>query len=217
MGRRDRRRGRTALKFIVGLGNPGRRYVGTRHNIGFDVVEDFARREFFEGERRKFQALYSEKSLSLRRGAEKVLVLRPQAYMNLSGNAVRDLLGFYGVVVREPLTDTLLVVYDDLDLPEGRLRYRATGSAGGHLGVQSVIDCIGHRDFSRLRVGIGRRAGAEAADFVLEKVETSARAVFDAAVRAASQSISVWLEDGVAAAMNRFNGGPDDEPTSAPG
>jgi PTH1 family peptidyl-tRNA hydrolase len=190
----------SALKCIVGLGNPGARYAGSRHNIGFDVVERFARREGFEGERRKFQALYREKVLPLPGGAEKVYLVRPQTYMNESGHAVRDFLGFFGADTTNDLTGTLLVVVDDIDLPSGKLRYRARGSAGGH------------RGFSRLRVGVGRRPGADAADYVLEKVDAEERQRLDRAVEAAAASLSVWLAEGIDSAMNRFNHDPDSAP-----
>jgi len=131
--------------------------------------------------------------------------------MNLSGNAVRDFLGFFGESVREPLTDKLLVVYDDLDLPTGKLRFRAKGSAGGHNGIKSVIQCVGHRNFSRLKIGVGRRPGIDAADFVLEKVDAASREVLDRAAEEACRAVEVWLNQGIEESMNRFNRSPEEE------
>ncbi len=199
----DRRR--LPLKCIVGLGNPGRRYAGSRHNIGFETVECFAGQELFEPERRKFKALYQERTLSLKGGAEKVYLVRPQTYMNASGHAVRDFLGFFGVDTTSSLAETLLVVHDDLDLPQGRLRYRVRGSAGGHRGLQSVIECLGHRDFSRLKIGVGRREGSEPAAYVLEKADPQTREALGRAARLAAASLGVWLAEGDEVAMNRFN------------
>jgi PTH1 family peptidyl-tRNA hydrolase len=129
--------------------------------------------------------------------------------MNLSGHAVRDFLGFFGVDTKEPLAQTLLVVYDDLDLPEGKLRYRARGSAGGHRGLKSVIDGLGHRDFSRLKIGVGRQDGVDSADYVLEKVGAATREILQRAAQDAARSLNVWLDDGLEAAMNRFNRSED--------
>ena len=169
------------------------------------MIESFSRQEFFEGERRKFKALYQEKVLLLKGGTEKVYLLRPQTYMNLSGHAVRDFLGFFGVDTTETLVDTLLVVHDDLDLPAAKLRYRARGATGGHLGVKSIIDCLGHGDFSRLKVGVGRPEGRDDADFVLEKVDVATEEVLQVATQHAARSVSIWLDEGIDVAMNCFN------------
>ena len=196
------------LKWIFGLGNPGRKYVGTRHNIGFDVIEAFAASEGFdEAERKKFQATWRQRVLDLPSGPEKVFLARPQTYMNLSGSAVRDLVGYFGGEPREDCTDEILVVFDDLDLPEGKLRLRAKGSAGGHRGIRSIIQCLGHGSFSRLKVGVGRpEEQRSAADYVLAKVGAESRESLDRAVAEACRAVRVWLEGGIERAMREFNG-----------
>jgi PTH1 family peptidyl-tRNA hydrolase len=135
----------------------------------------------------------------------RVFILKPQTYMNLSGGAVREWLAYSGVAPGEDLMGTLLVVYDDLDLPPGKLRFRAQGSAGGHKGVESVISALGHDRFSRLRIGIGRREGAEAADYVLEPVDKTTREALESAARQAAETLPVWIEAGIDACMSRFN------------
>ncbi|HLU47948.1 MAG TPA: aminoacyl-tRNA hydrolase, partial [Planctomycetota bacterium] len=127
-------------------------------------------------------------------------------YMNLSGEAVRDLLGYFRTPREGDLADQLIVVHDDLDLPLGKWRFRKQGSAGGHRGVASIIQCLGHDRFGRLKVGIGRpREGTEAADYVLETISASERETIDRLVREAARMLSVWLESGIETCMNRFN------------
>ena len=204
---------RRALKWIIGLGNPGKRYARTRHNIGFWVVDRFASEGGFEGERRKLGALYSSRTYQLPDGsAEKVYVVKPQRYMNLSGPPVRDVMGYFGGKREGDLTESLLVVYDDLDLPEGRLRFRSGGSSGGHRGVASIISCLGHDRFSRLRIGIGRRDGLEAADYVLQAVDRQTESQLEEAARRAANSLSTWIEEGIQSCMNRFNAAPESDP-----
>jgi PTH1 family peptidyl-tRNA hydrolase len=178
------------------------------------VIDRFAQEQGFGPERRKFNALYTEKSLQLaapRQGSSpraesvKVFLLKPQTYMNLSGPAVRDCLGFSGVAPAEDLTETLLVVHDDIDLPAGKLRFRARGSAGGHRGVQSILDALGHDRFSRLKIGVGRPEGREAEDYVLAAVDGPTREVLEAAVERAACALPTWIEEGVEASSCRFN------------
>lgn len=210
-------------KLIVGLGNPGRDYEATRHNVGFLVVDAFARAHKFDRLRRKFQGRFGRQRL----GAVEVLLLKPHTYMNLSGHSVRDVVAFHrlaesvapqaaadseAAVDKDALsaeeldlTDSLLVVYDDLDLPEGRLRYRASGSSGGHRGVGSIIQELGTRRFSRLRLGIGREEATEAADYVLESLSEEGEARLKKFATVAAETIDLWLEAGVTACGNRFN------------
>lgn len=207
---------------VVGLGNPGRRYSRSRHNVGFRVLDCFAEQHAFGSERRKFRALVREKTILTAPGERgevppsprsaarsmKVLLVKPQTYMNLSGQAVRDVLGYFGghaPGVAEDLTDKLLVVYDDLDLPPGKLRFRARGSSGGHRGLQSVMTELGQEAFSRLRIGIGRSAGEEAADFVLEQLSSTAWEMLEQTAKVAADTLPVWIEEGVEVCMNRFN------------
>lgn len=164
--------------WIVGLGNPGRRYESSRHNVGFWVADTFVRDSGldFGASRRKFRAEYREARLPDSRRFGSVVAVKPETYMNLSGEAVRDLLGYYQVPRNSDLSDRLMVVYDDLDLPLGRWRFRARGSAGGHRGVASVISGLGHDRFARLKIGIGRPSeGMESADYVLARLSEPER------------------------------------------
>lgn len=205
-------------RWIVGLGNPGRKYAATRHNAGFWVLDAFADEHLFEDPRKKFQAIYREKRLPGKGGElVRVVLVQPQTYMNLSGNAVRDLLGYYREEVQGDLKDRVLVVHDDLDLPEGSLRFRPKGGSGGHNGIKSIIRDIGTERFGRLKVGIGRGGGAgleeetgrradvEAADYVLEKLDSSSKERFDRVAKEAAKMLSVWLESGMETCMNRYN------------
>ena len=178
------------------------------------VVDRFADLEAFGSERRKFNALYREKTVEVGGGeagrtTTRIRLLKPQTYMNLSGSAVRDFLGYFGLTPRNDLTDDLLVIYDDLDLPPGKLRFRKRGSAAGHRGLVSVLDSLGHERFSRLKLGIGRRHGAESPDYVLEVVDRQTREVLDAAVSKSVGTLRVWIEEGITVCMNRFNGDPE--------
>jgi len=197
------------VRWIVGLGNPGKRYANTRHNVGFLVVDRFAARNAIGEFRSKFSALVASKPLAVA-GGEKVYLVKPQTYMNLSGPAVRDAVGYFGGTPED-----LLVVHDDLDLPLGKLRYRAKGSSGGHRGVESIIGALGTQAFDRLKVGIGREEGRDAAEFVLSPVGATERTVLDRAVELATESLDVWIAEGVERAALRYNGS-EPEPGKGP-
>jgi peptidyl-tRNA hydrolase, PTH1 family len=197
------------VKWIVGLGNPGKQYENTRHNVGFLVVDRFAGRHGFDEFRKKFSGLVASRSLEIA-GGEKIIAMKPQTYMNLSGNAVREAIEYFGGSPAD-----LLVVHDDLDLPVGRLRFRGRGSSGGHLGVQSIIECLGTDEFARLKLGIGREAGRDAAEFVLAPPGGRERSALDRAVGRAAESLDVWIADGVERAALIYNG-PEPEPGQGP-
>lgn len=188
-----------SLRLIVGLGNPGTEYAATRHNIGFLVVEELARRQCagwtFE---KKFNA-------RLARGAQavhKLLLAQPQTFMNASGEAVKPLLTFYRVSVGQ-----LLVIVDDADLPFGELRLRPGGSSGGHHGLESLEQHVGSREFARLRVGIGRKDGRrDIAGHVLGKFSVQETPLLNRVVARAADQAECWAADGAARAMNQFNG-----------
>ena len=184
-------------KLVVGLGNPGSKYEGTRHNIGFEAVERLA--EGGAGARwaRKFEGLTAEIEIDFRR----VLLLKPETFMNLSGRSVRQVLQFYKL---EP--NDLLVLCDDLNLPLGKLRIRPGGSDGGQKGLRDITAQIGTDAYARLRLGIGDRGPIDAADFVLSRFRSAERPVIDDALIAATQAVAVWIAQGTDAAMNRFNG-----------
>lgn len=187
------------MKWIVGLGNPGKRYFHTPHNVGFLVVDRFAGRHGFGDFRRKFSSLIADRPLEST-GGEKVHLVKPQTYMNLSGAAVRDALGYFGGTPSD-----LVVVHDDLDLPLGRLRYKKRGSSGGHLGVASLLEALGTEEFARLKVGIGRREGKDPAEFLLEPAEPEARAVLWGTAERAAESLEVWLREGIERAAQLYN------------
>ncbi len=188
------------MKWIIGLGNPGKRYAATRHNVGFDVLDRFARMRGFDEYRKKFASLMAEKPPAPPDG-EKVFLLKPQTYMNRSGGAVREALDYFGAGPED-----LLVVHDDIDLPLGRLRYRSSGSSGGHRGVESILNALGTDRFARLKIGIGREVGRDAADYVLAPVATDDREPMARAVARAAESLDVWLLEGLERAALLYNG-----------
>ncbi|HEX2194129.1 MAG TPA: aminoacyl-tRNA hydrolase [Candidatus Limnocylindria bacterium] len=194
------------MKVICGLGNPGERYRLTRHNVGFRVVDLLADRWGLTGQGRvRDGAAQLEVGLDLgnEAGSERVLLVKPMRYMNLSGGALR-------AAIRQTDVDVagdVLVVADDVDLPLGRLRLRRDGSAGGHNGLRSIIDALGGTEFARLRVGIGRPGTSRATvDHVLSTFRSDEQELASAAIAAAADAAERWLRDGVDAAMNAFNG-----------
>jgi len=189
------------MKLVVGLGNPGKQYAGTRHNIGFAVLFELARKFIAPLTRQKFEAEYSEFTLQ----QEKVLLVAPQTYMNLSGHSVQKFCSFYQLTPAD-----VLVVCDDLNLPLGKLRIRATGSAGGQKGLQNIIQQLGTQDVARLRIGIDPPpAGRDAKDWVLAAFGKAEQALVETAVQQAALAVETWVTSGLAAAMNRFNVDPE--------
>ena len=185
------------MKLIVGLGNPGRQYAGTRHNVGFEVAERLADRWGATWE----TAPRGAEALIARARGPGVLVAKPLTFMNASGPAVLGLLQFFKIE-----RAGLLVVVDDVNLELGRLRARAGGSAGGHNGLKSVIAALGTGGFARLRVGVGRGyAQRDMADHVLARFEPEERPVVAEAAGRAADAAEVFTTDGIAAAMNQFN------------
>jgi PTH1 family peptidyl-tRNA hydrolase len=182
------------MRLVVGLGNPGRRYRGTRHNVGFEVVERLARRW---GTRFRAEGLAEVAEASF--AGTPVLLAKPLTYMNRSGAAVRE------IVSRWRLSPSdVVVVYDDMDLPLGTLRVRARGSAGGHHGMASVLEALGTSEVARVRVGIGRPE-RDAVDHVLSRFEADEQPKAEEAVERAADAVETLLLEGTAAAMDRFN------------
>ena len=184
---------------LVCLGNPGDKYENTRHNVGFQVADEVAERQHAPIQKLKFKALTNLLTIS----GEKVLVMKPITYMNLSGEAVRQAVDFYKIS-----PDHVLVVSDDTALAIGRLRIRKEGSAGGHNGLKSIIQHLGTDQFPRLRVGVGEKPHPDydLADWVLGKFVGEDKKAIDAAVKKAADAIACILSDGTDQAMNRFNG-----------
>jgi aminoacyl-tRNA hydrolase len=186
---------------VVGLGNPGARYAHTRHNIGFDTLDLVVQREGWSWSGRRSHAVLAEGAL----GGHKVLLVKPQTYMNDSGLAVGELVRFYKLDLAD-----LLVVCDDLDLPLGRLRLRARGAAGGQHGMESIIRHLGgNTGFARVRIGVGRpRAGRDQnVDFLLSRPTTDERIVLEEARERGAEAVRVFITEGINVAMNRYNAG----------
>ena len=190
------------MKVVTGLGNPGERHRLTRHNVGFRVVDLLADRWGLTGQGRvRDGAARLEAQLS--EPKERVLLLKPMKYMNLSGGPVRAALRESGA---DPAED-LLVVTDDVDLPLGRLRLRREGSAGGHNGLRDIIASLGSNEFNRLRVGIGRPGSSRVTvNHVLATFKPAERELATESIAAAADAVELWLRDGIDAAMNEFNG-----------
>lgn len=186
------------MKLVVGLGNPGPAYEGTRHNVGFDVIARLARR-YAPGEtaRSKFHGVVVEAVMR----SEKVLLLQPTTFMNLSGTAVAEALRFYKLDV----ADDLLVIVDDVALPCGQIRLRASGGAGGHNGLSDIQQKLGTDAYPRLRIGIDRPGQIPQKDYVLGKFRPDQRELVDSALDEAADAVACWAEEGLADAMNRFN------------
>lgn len=183
---------------LVCLGNPGDQYENTRHNIGFMVADELAERQGKPIQRLKFKALTNIFSI----GKEKVLVMKPITYMNLSGEAVRPAMDFYKLP-----PERILVVSDDIDLAVGRVRIRTKGSAGGHNGLKSVIQHMGTDQFPRLKIGIGAKPHPDydLADWVLGKFSPEDRKLVDAAVKRAADAIECVMSEGLMKGMSKFN------------
>ena len=181
---------------IAGLGNPGLSYRKTRHNIGFMAVDVIAERIGVKIKDKKFSGLLGEGELN----GERVILVKPQTYMNLSGESLREVMNYYDVPI-----ENLIVVYDDMDLETGTLRIRKKGSAGSHNGMKSVIYQLQSDAFPRIRIGIGGAAGDEWKDYVTGQVTEKEAPVLADAIRQAAAALECVITDGVDIAMNRFN------------
>jgi PTH1 family peptidyl-tRNA hydrolase len=191
------------MKLIVGLGNPGKTYAGNRHNVGFRCLNYFAKLHSIPFDRRQCQARVGVGKV---RG-EKLLLARPGTFMNLSGKSIASLVHKHHI----PLSD-LLVIYDDLDLPVGKIRLRQSGSSGGHKGMNSIISALASEDFPRIRVGIGRPQGEKQSisedaivNYVLTDFSAPEEAIMRPVIARVSEAIDCFLAQGIEAAMNKFN------------
>ena len=188
------------MKLIVGLGNPGKTYERNRHNVGFRVLDWLARHWQIDLSQRTFGGRFG----SGRWANEQVLLLKPQTYMNRSGESVATVVGFYRLALED-----VLVVMDDIALPLGQLRLRGQGSAGGHNGLRNSVEHLGRSDIPRLRIGIGEPGFGQAVGHVLGDFSREEEAVIDAAVAAAGEAVTCYVEQGLERAMTRYNGRPD--------
>jgi len=196
------------MRVIIGLGNPGMKYAGTRHNIGFDTVTALADKYNIKINNKKFNGLIGDGFI----GGEKVLLVQPQTYMNLSGECVGQIADFFKI---EP--ENLIVICDDINLDTGRLRIRAKGSAGGHNGLKNIIAHLGTEAFPRIRVGVGEKTeGWDLADYVLARFSKDDEPVMREAIKNAVGAVETWISDDIGTAMNRFNINPNPKPKKKP-
>lgn len=187
------------MKIIAGLGNPTKEYEGTRHNIGFSVIDKLADKYNISMNEKKHKAICGKGMIE----GEKVILLKPQTYMNLSGESVVDAVNFYKV---DPEED-VIIIYDDIDLDVGKLRIRAKGSAGGHNGMKNIIAHLGTQVFPRIRVGVGAKPKDwDLADYVLGRFPKEELPEIEAGRKTACEAVKIIVSQGVEAAMNRING-----------
>ena len=193
---RHRAQDEPVKKLIVGLGNPGRKYAHHRHNVGFQCLDRLAKAHDLSFNRRRAKAsLASGKIANVG-----VVLAKPLTYMNLSGQAVRQLVSFYKL----PLED-VLVICDDLDLPLGTIRLRPEGGSGGHKGMRSIIEALGSQAFPRLRVGIGRPPGDDAVSYVLNDFTADEQITLESVYEKVVAAVELFLREGIEAAMNEYN------------
>ena len=183
---------------VVGLGNPGSQYEATRHNVGFRAVDALAKEAGIKIDRAKFQALTAQATV----GGVRVLLMKPQTYMNLSGVAVKQAADFYKVP-----PERVLVLFDDIDLDVGRLRIRRNGSAGGHNGIKSIISSLGSQEFPRIKIGVGAKPHPDydLADWVLSRFTLAEQKLLDPAIEHAAEAVPVIFTQGIERASSQFN------------
>ena len=183
---------------IAGLGNPDKKYDKTRHNVGFDVIDKMAEKYNVELTEKKHKAICGSGYIA----GQKVLLVKPQTYMNLSGESVRDVIDFYKIDEKEEL----IVVSDDISLDVGQIRIRKKGSAGGHNGLKNIIQHLGHDEFQRVKMGVGEKPqGRDLADYVLGHFSKEERSIMDESAGRAAEAIEVMITEGPDKAMNLFN------------
>ncbi|AQQ70095.1 Peptidyl-tRNA hydrolase [Limihaloglobus sulfuriphilus] len=185
------------VKLIAGLGNPGSKYQGSRHNAGFDVIDILAKELGCEVREKKFSGLFGCCSFE----GCKIMLLKPQTYMNLSGQSIATVKGFYKLELNQ-----VLVVADDMALEPGRIRLRAAGSAGGHNGLADIIEKLGSNRFARLRVGIGQSSYPDSRDYVLSRPQGQEAQLLKESFNMAAKAVKYWMQYGINKAMTEFNG-----------
>ncbi|MCH1626935.1 aminoacyl-tRNA hydrolase [Ferdinandcohnia quinoae] len=185
------------MKLIVGLGNPGRQYEETRHNVGFKAIDRLSDKLNIPVDKSKFNGIYGQGMIM----GEKVLILKPLTYMNLSGESLRPLMDYYDINVED-----ILVVYDELDLPVGKIRLREKGSAGGHNGMKSIIHHLGTQEFKRIRIGVDRpKNGMNIADYVLGRFSAEEVNEVRDSIERSAEACEKWLTTEFLQVMNTFN------------
>lgn len=182
---------------VVGLGNPGKEYAGTRHNVGFDAIDLLAERNNIKINKIKFKSVYGEGTI----GNEKVLLVKPQTYMNNSGITVRDIYNFYKVP-----PENIIVIVDDIDIPFASVRIKRKGSAGSHNGLKSIIYLLQRDDFPRVKIGIGKKhENQDLANFVLSRFSKEERTAIEESILTGAESVEAIIKYGIEEAMNEFN------------
>lgn len=185
------------MYLVVGLGNPGKDYTNTRHNVGFRAIDELAERNGIRVNKIKFKSLYGEGFI----GSKKVILVKPQTYMNNSGLALREISQFYKIAA-----ENIIVIVDDIDIEFASIRIRLKGSAGSHNGLKSIISHIKDKDFPRVRLGIGKKnPHQDLADFVLSKFSKEETPYIEEAIGAAALAVETIVEDGIDSAMNKYN------------
>ena len=191
------------MYIIAGLGNPGKEYENTRHNIGFDVIDRLAEEENIAVMESKHKALIGKGYVA----GQKVILAKPQTFMNLSGESIREAVDYYKI---DP--EDIIVIYDDISLEPGQLRIRLKGSAGGHNGIKNIIAHLGTQEFPRIKVGVGNKPPRmDLADYVLGRFPREERGLMEDAFKEAAEAVEVMIQEGAGTAMNRFNGHKEKE------
>lgn len=185
------------MYLIVGLGNPEQDYSGTRHNMGVDTINKIAQKYNIPINKKKFKALYNTGMIE----NEKVILLKPQTYMNSSGESVKECVDFYKIT-----PENLIIIYDDIDTPKGKIKLRKCGGAGTHNGMKSVVECIHTQNFSRVKIGIGKpEQKGDLVDYVIGYVPEEEKQLLDKACSRASEAVCEIIKSGIDNAMNKFN------------
>ncbi len=182
---------------IIGLGNPESDYANTRHNMGFNVINELSKKYDIDVSKSKFKGLFGNGMVN----GEKVILLKPQTFMNLSGESVREVMDFYKIT-----SDKIIVIYDDIDLEPGVIRIRKSGGPGTHNGMKSVVHFVGNQNFARVRVGIGKPVGHEdLIEYVIGAIPESAKKELEKGIKLAADAVDVILNQNIDVAMNKFN------------
>ena len=185
------------MYIIVGLGNPEPEYSNTRHNMGFDVINKLAKENDISLNRTKFNAVYGTGIIE----GEKVILIKPQTFMNNSGESAKEFVDFY----KEPL-DNLMVIFDDMDTEVGTIRVRAKGGPGSHNGMKSIVNCLNSEEFARIRIGIGRPVGEyDRIDYVIGQIPDEEKQILEKGQDVAVNAIKYWIKNGIDNTMNKYN------------
>lgn len=185
------------MYIVIGLGNPGKNYVNTRHNVGFDTIDILAKRNNININKIKFKSIFGEGSI----GNEKVLLVKPQTYMNNSGIAVKEIFQFYKIPI-----ENILVIVDDIDIGFSQIRIRLKGSAGSHNGMKSIINHLQKDNFPRIKIGIGEKyEDQDLADFVLGRFSKNEQILIDESILTAAEAVEMIIKEDINNAMNKYN------------